>query len=580
MLTRPQYKNYRWNWFWNYSALTGFHHRVTAEEGAFWFAAMAEEEAQRKEGILTLSSVAKKFAGNPPSGPITAAQMHQVFSEFPEPMHEICLPLLLSQLSVPEIIEAIFEGEEAAIRAHGSTERIYYQHSHHIVEGFRRWVRPLLTDSEVQEVQDFLRPRLDLSLWPASTSETPRLRFALAAVFGMSNELRPLIKSWADDAYQGGFGDQTSYHRPQDLIFGLSSAQEVEAQMRRLGLLLQTPPDARAWLAHTEFSALDTLQQSIASMKVDPEKRSEALFREMDCIRVLEVLGLAEVPETAPVMLELAGSSLASATARRWLDTHTAHTVTGLLPLAGGDGPLAEPARVVLSGVRRRGQAALIAAGLAALPPDAAKRVRTALLSGSDPVPFDDSTTPKWLRDAPQEVSNRRRAWWRKPSDLPFVSVGPHCLNDAQTETLLEALAAQKKLGDPPHPFILAVRAHADTDSLDLFVWRLFERWHLGYAPCFWKGVRWNLMALGLLGGDGSARKLTPIILAWSSQNEHTLAALGLDVLRIMGTEEALQQLREIAQNAPLRRLKSKASACLDLMAPRTPSHAQTETPQ
>ncbi len=577
-LTQTRRKGHRWEWYANYAMLTGFHDMVTSEEGAFWFAAMAEETMQREEGSLTPTSLAEKFAANPPSGPTSPAQMHQVFSAWSEPIPEFCLPFLLSQLSVREIIAAIFEGEEAAIQAHGgsNTERIYYQCPWHILEGFRRYVRPFLSGREVQEVRDFLRPRLDLSLWPATTQETPRIIFPLAAVFGLSNELRPLIESWADDAYQGGLPDPAFYHRPQNLIFGLSSGEEVQTQMRRLRLRLQAPQEARAWLAHTEFSALGFLQEAVSSIK-RPEERSEAIFRQDDCAELLRVLGLAEAPETAPLMLELIFSSLASATARHWLDTHTAHTVTGLLPLAGGDGLWAEPARLVLSGVRRRGQAALLEAGLVSLSPEAAAQVRADLLTGDDALPFDDTTTPNWLRDAPQQ-GLKRSFYWREPTDLPVVTLGSHGLNDAQTETLLRALGSRKKQNDPPHPFVAAVKSYADPESLDLFIWRLFERWHLEAAPSFWKWGRWTLLALGLLGGDLSARKLTPVILIWSNEKQHSLAVLGLEVLRAIGTDTALRQIREIAQNAPLRRLKTKAGACLEgIAAERSLSRAELE---
>ncbi len=546
---------HRYGWYWEWDK-AGLNHFMTPEEGTFWFTAMAEGTMQQESGKVTPKSVAEKLAAAPPSGLITSAQIHKVLNGTYQAMNAASLLLLLSQFSVLEIIQVLFDVEDEVYAAHaaqgGYRSAVYYRGTGGLLEGFQRWVRPFLTDAEVQTVQAFLRPRLDISQWPTDYYRTPRLVFPLAALFGLSAELRPLVESWKSDFYRAPSWDHTHYHRPQDIVFGLGSAEEVQTQMRRMNLAFKTAEDIRGWLAHTELSGLDYVKDVILteSNKDEAEK-------------LLGVLALAEAPETAPIMLELMLSSRAPKPARRWLDTHTAHAVTGLLPLAGGRGKWADAAADFLRGVRRQGQEALIEAGLVNLSPEAAARVRSDVLADEDAVPFDDASTPDWLRDAMQSRLTAKFSWI-KPGDLPSVTFGKQRLNDAQTLAFLTALASQKAPNDPPHPFVAAIKAHADAGALDGFGWRLFERWRSEGAP---SKERWAMMAVGLLGGDQSALKLTPLIRVWPGESQHTRAVMGLEVLRAIGTDTALMQINGIAQKIPFKGLKASAVTCMEGIA-------------
>ena len=66
----------------------------------------------------------------------------------------------------------------------------------------------------------------------------------------------------------------------------------------------------------------------------------------------------------------------------------------------------------------------------------------------------------------------------------------------------------------------------------------LFERWLTEGAP---NKEKWAMMALGLLGSDRIALKLTPLIRTWPGESQHPRAVLGLECLRSIGTCSSLQ---------------------------------------
>jgi hypothetical protein len=133
---------------------------------------------------------------------------------------------------------------------------------------------------------------------------------------------------------------------------------------------------------------------------------------------------------------------------------------------------------------------------------------------------------------------------------------------------------SQSKL-EEPHPLVAALRANGDRTSLDQFVWRLFEHWNAAGAPT---KEKWGMFALGLLGSDGVALKLTPLVRAWPGESQHQRAVTGLECLRAIGTDTALMQINGIAQKVQFKGLKTKAGECMEGIATdRGLSRAQLE---
>jgi hypothetical protein len=175
---------------------------------------------------------------------------------------------------------------------------------------------------------------------------------------------------------------------------------------------------------------------------------------------------------------------------------------------------------------------------------------------------FDPETTPEWLRAALDGAAQLQGPSWVGPRDLPLILVGDRTLSGPQVDRLLGALARSTPFA--PHPLVSAIRAHAESRSLNAFAWALFERWLTGGAP---PKEKWAMGALGLLGTDATALKLAPMVRAWPGAGQHPRAVFGLECLRAIGSDVALMQLSGIAQKLPFQALKAKAAEMMEAIA-------------
>jgi hypothetical protein len=205
----------------------------------------------------------------------------------------------------------------------------------------------------------------------------------------------------------------------------------------------------------------------------------------------------------------------------------------------------------------RRGHTALIEQSLALLDTTGSNRVRKAVLESSELActPLDDATTPPWLKTGlPPKIG--KLPDWLDPGALPRITLGNHTLNAGQVAGVLQAV--RDSTLENPLPVLKNLKANADRTSLDAFCWALFERWMNGGAP---SKEKWGLTAIGLLGGDFCAVKITPQLREWPGLGKHTLAKHGLEVLRAIGSEAALMQLNIIAEKVKFPGLQRNARA-------------------
>jgi hypothetical protein len=265
-------------------------------------------------------------------------------------------------------------------------------------------------------------------------------------------------------------------------------------------------------------------------------------------------------------MLELRHGCKSPGRARAWLDDHLGNAVAGLIPVAAGRGKLAEQALDFLRDAKRRGFEAVIEAHLAGAEPAVADAVRRMVLEHIERVypALDDATTPEWLKTAiaTTPTTKAKLPGWARPSDLPPLLVGDRCMNEAQVNAVLVAL--QKSTVGAAAPLVLAVARHVERPALDAFAWRLFELWQSEGAP---SKEKWAFTALGHLGGDAVAMKLTPLVKVWPGESQHQRAVTGLECLRKIGTDTALMQLNSIAQKLKFKGLKSRAQAFMEEIA-------------
>jgi hypothetical protein len=100
--------------------------------------------------------------------------------------------------------------------------------------------------------------------------------------------------------------------------------------------------------------------------------------------------------------------------------------------------------------------------------------------------------------------------------------------------------------------------------SLAEFAWCLSEIWMKCGSP---SKQSWAFLALGWLGDDEVARKLTPILKKWPGEGLHSRAVLGLDVLTAIGTDVALMHLYGLSQKLKFKGLKKKAAEKVEEIA-------------
>lgn len=547
---------------------------LSREEAHFWFAAMTLQMSYNSGGYAALfhGEMAKKIAPRNFDGHVTREQVVKALSGGGTALQNIDTTLISVLLNLFPMRDLIGIWLEADAQSRSQDKRNYGALG--LIEtastAFQQHILPFLSEAEVAELRDLLRPEIAPSAWPTDFYEVPKIAFHLAAQLGMHAELLNVVKTWKDDFYRGSDSAwHDHYHRPQEIVFGLGSAAEVEAQMRRLKLRLDKPDWVRAWLACTEFSAPDWVVSSILGATGENYRNGAKDVAEA----LTKTFALAQAPEIAPAMLQLLLESKAPRAARQWLDDNPAHTISGLLPVAAGRGKLAEAAVEQLRGLKKRGAESALREAAASLSAEEQARVKTAVLSWSEKhfEPFSDADTPESLREALQSdvKLGRAKVSWISAPDLPPITFGDRRLNDAQVEALLTALRT------PKHALTRAVKSSADRASLDAFAWKLFERWLGESAP---SKENWAMLALGELGGDACALKLTPLVREWPGQAQHIRAVIGLGCLRQIGTDTALMQINGIAQKVKFKGLQGKAVEAMEgIAADRGFSRAQLE---
>jgi hypothetical protein len=422
-----------------------------------------------------------------------------------------------------------------------------------ISDGFRRFIRPTLNAEQVKSIREkvrtYLRPITSL---PGMYEPFP-MAWYLASSLGMADEIASLVRIIPDTQYGNKDNYSGYYQRPQWIVLGLGDPLKIEAEWRRLSLPHTTPEEVRAWLATTEFHGLDVVRDSILAKTNKDEAQA-----------LVEAFGRAKAPEVAPFMLELLIESKAARGARQWLDDNLSLAIAGLIPTAAGKGKLADEALEFLREQKRKGQEAFIRQCVEAASPEVADRIRREVLDRVEIElpPLDDASTPEAIKSALMESTKLKPPAWIAPEGLPKILVGDRAMTSKQTSVLLAGLA--KSTLDQPTSIVKAVRATADRSTLDAFVWALFERWYREGAP---PKEKWAMIAIGLLGSDGSALKLTPLIRAWPGESQHARAVVGLECLRAIGTDGAMMRLNGIAQKLSFKGLKAKAAEMMEAIA-------------
>ncbi|MGW8389401.1 DUF4132 domain-containing protein [Pseudoduganella sp. HUAS MS19] len=260
---------------------------------------------------------------------------------------------------------------------------------------------------------------------------------------------------------------------------------------------------------------------------------------------------LAEVAARAAVKLKKVQHE-----ARHWLLRFPEHAACALIaPALGKAGEEQACARSALFLLRAHGHEALVL-DVAARYGDAAVTTAVRALLDEDPLEVVPAKLPK-LPDfwAPQS--------WRRPvlNETGGASAGMALPGDALDHigTMLMFPTV-----DGLYPGITQLKEACTPESLASFGWDCFTAW-LGAGGNSKEG--WAMTALGFLGTDDTARKLTPYIRTWPGESAHARAVSALDVLADIGTDVALMLLNGIAQKVKFKGLQDKAREKIDKIA-------------
>ncbi|WP_406457171.1 DUF4132 domain-containing protein [Streptomyces sp. NBC_00876] len=145
---------------------------------------------------------------------------------------------------------------------------------------------------------------------------------------------------------------------------------------------------------------------------------------------------------------------------------------------------------------------------------------------------------------------------WADPALLPQITLTSGGALPEESVRHVLTMLAMSRPGEP-YPGLGDVTRTVDSASSAEFAWALFEQWRLASLPA---EESWAVHALGVLGDDGTVRRLTPVIRAWPGEGAHHRAVEGLDVLAAIGSDVALLHLHGISQRVKFKALKVRAT--------------------
>lgn len=148
-------------------------------------------------------------------------------------------------------------------------------------------------------------------------------------------------------------------------------------------------------------------------------------------------------------------------------------------------------------------------------------------------------------------------SWVKRPSLVDGGGLPDECLSNF---ALMLAISNPEEI----YAGIELVKDACTPESMGRFAWSLFELWMDSGAS---SKEGWCLQALGWLGNDETARKLTPLLKKWPGEGGHARAVTGLQVLTDIGTDVALMHLYGLSQKLKFKGLKKAASEKVDEIA-------------
>ncbi|WP_166871448.1 DUF4132 domain-containing protein [Massilia mucilaginosa] len=144
----------------------------------------------------------------------------------------------------------------------------------------------------------------------------------------------------------------------------------------------------------------------------------------------------------------------------------------------------------------------------------------------------------------------------------PVLAANGKALPDAAMDAI--AIMLRFPHADGVYAGIDQIKQACTPESLSDFAWDLYFAWVDDGAKA---KENWAFYALGLLGNDDTARRLTSLLRVWPGHGLHARAVTGLDVLALIGSDTALMLLNGIALKLKFKPLQDRAQEKIKAIA-------------
>ncbi|MGA4508078.1 DUF4132 domain-containing protein [Propionibacteriaceae bacterium G1746] len=373
---------------------------------------------------------------------------------------------------------------------------------------------------------------VEVHQWNGGIASAPDAYIAAALGHDHDDEIAALLA----EAPRGAMGQTYVSDGALVALLGIDAADRV-AIAKRLSARLNTDRGVVPWLVATGSVGFGLLVNSMEQVS-----REDAGNMMGEAVRVLTG------PGAVPFFLDsLRGK--AAQRASQWLTEHPAQLLAAHLSMARAEAASPFLRQLPVDQLR------------AALPRTTAgvNAVIAAVLAEYD-LPELDAATGWWAAAVSASTGSARLPKYLTPAALPPLLVGDHRLSADQSAQLLAAMAAQR----PDDPLLAAAREHIEPASRDRFAVAALDAWLAAGAPA---KDGWLMTQSGVLGGDRFVHHLTPMIREWPGLSQHKRAVNGLDALRNVGSDTALQSISGIAAKVKFAALKKRAGEAMEEIA-------------
>ncbi len=320
----------------------------------------------------------------------------------------------------------------------------------------------------------------------------------------------------------------------------------------RLIAALPAPLNAQVWNA-LAASGINHAGSAIAAVGLAGLPGLVAMIEQRPADGVDYALHFGAVELAAPVARAYALPKPAKmiASARSWLLRNPEHAACGLTAAALGEpGAPRDQARQALR--------MLAGAGHDGVLMEVAARYGDPAVSGAMRAMLDEDPLTLY----PPKIAKMPFFWDPLGWTRPRLASNGKALPDAVLDNIGVMLRFPHT--DRIYAGVTQLKQACTPDSLADFAWELFRAWAERGGET---KENWAFYALGLLGNDDSARKLTPLVRAWPGEKLNARAMVGVDVLAMIGSDTALMLLHGIASKVKFYALQSHANDKIEQIA-------------